>query len=56
MFAGCGNCGIEALSRGARHAVFLEKEARLVDAIRENLGMLGFEERAEVIAADAERE
>jgi 16S rRNA (guanine966-N2)-methyltransferase len=55
MFAGCGNCGFEALSRGARSAVFIEKEPRLADAIRENLRLLGFEGRAEVIAADAER-
>ncbi|MHB9097105.1 MAG: 16S rRNA (guanine(966)-N(2))-methyltransferase RsmD [Syntrophales bacterium] len=55
MFAGCGNCGLEALSRGAGRAVFLEKEPRLADAIRENLRLLGFEGRAEVIAADAEQ-
>jgi 16S rRNA (guanine966-N2)-methyltransferase len=55
MFAGCGNCGLEAISRGARNAVFIEKDPRLVDAIRENLRVLGFEGRAEVIAADAEQ-
>jgi 16S rRNA (guanine966-N2)-methyltransferase len=55
MFAGCGNCGLEALSRGARYAVFLEKEPRLVDAIRENLRLLGFEGRAEIVSADAEK-
>jgi 16S rRNA (guanine966-N2)-methyltransferase len=55
MFAGCGNCGLEALSRGARYAVFLEQETRLVDAIRENLRLLGFVDHAEVIAADAEQ-
>ena len=55
IFAGCGNCGLEALSRGARRAVFIEKEPRLVKAIGENLRLLGFEGRAEVIAADAER-
>jgi 16S rRNA (guanine966-N2)-methyltransferase len=55
MFAGCGNCGLEALSRGAGRAVFLEKEPRLVDVIRENIGLLGFQGRAEVIAADAEQ-
>ncbi len=55
IFAGCGNCGLEALSRGACRAVFIEKEPRLVEAIRENLRLLGFEGRAEVIAADAER-
>ena len=54
IFAGCGNVGLEALSRGARRSVFIEKEPRLVDAIRSNLRLLGFESRAEVISADAE--
>jgi 16S rRNA (guanine966-N2)-methyltransferase len=55
MFAGSGTVGLEALSRGARYAVFVEKEPRLVDSIRSNLRMLGSENRAEVINADAER-
>jgi 16S rRNA (guanine966-N2)-methyltransferase len=54
IFAGSGNVGLEALSRGARYAVFVEKEPRLVDSIRSNLRMLGSENRAEVINADAE--
>jgi len=55
IFAGCGNVGLEALSRGARGSVFVEKDLRLIEAIRENLRLLGFEGRAEVIAADAEK-
>jgi 16S rRNA (guanine966-N2)-methyltransferase len=55
IFAGSGNVGLEALSRGARYAVFVEKEPRLADSIRSNLRMLGSENRAEVINADAER-
>jgi len=55
VFAGCGNVGLEALSRGARGSVFVEKDLRLIEAIRENLRLLGFEGRAEVIAADAEK-
>jgi 16S rRNA (guanine966-N2)-methyltransferase len=54
IFAGCGNVGLEALSRGARRSVFIEKEPRLVDSIRLNLGLLGVESRAEVITADAD--
>ena len=54
LFAGCGNVGLEALSRGACGAVFVEKDLRLIEAIRQNLRFLGFEGRAEVIAADAE--
>jgi 16S rRNA (guanine966-N2)-methyltransferase len=37
LFAGAGTLGIEALSRGAREAVFVEKEQRAVEAIRRNL-------------------
>lgn len=55
LFAGSGNVGLEALSRGARRSVFVEKDSRLVVAIEENLQRLGFEGRAEVIAADAEK-
>jgi 16S rRNA (guanine966-N2)-methyltransferase len=55
LFAGSGNVGLEALSRGARSAVFVEKDPRLTDAIRSNLRLLGFEDRAEVINADVQR-
>jgi len=55
LFAGCGNVGLEALSRGASLAVFVEKNMRLAEAVRENLRSLGLEARGEVIAADAER-
>jgi 16S rRNA (guanine966-N2)-methyltransferase len=55
LFAGSGNVGLEALSRGARSAVFIERDPRLAEAIRSNLRLLGIESRAEVINADAER-
>jgi 16S rRNA (guanine966-N2)-methyltransferase len=53
VFAGCGNVGLEALSRGASFAVFVERESRLAQAIRGNLQVLGFEDRAEIRMADA---
>jgi 16S rRNA (guanine966-N2)-methyltransferase len=37
LFAGAGTLGIEALSRGAREAVFVEKESRATDVIQKNL-------------------
>lgn len=52
LYAGCGNVGLEALSRGACTSVFVEKDPRLIETIRENLRSLGFVERAGVIAAD----
>jgi len=40
LFAGTGALGIEALSRGAAHVVFIEKSAALAEAIRKNLSDL----------------
>jgi 16S rRNA (guanine966-N2)-methyltransferase len=37
LFAGAGSLGIEALSRGAKQAVFIEKDARAAEVIRRNL-------------------
>ncbi|SPE41307.1 putative methyltransferase [Candidatus Sulfopaludibacter sp. SbA3] len=49
-YAGTGAVGIEALSRGARHAFFLERNRAALDAIRENLAALRLEHRATVLA------
>ena len=48
-YAGTGAVGIEALSRGARHAWFLEKNRAALEAIRENLASLNLERRASVV-------
>lgn len=53
LFAGCGQIGIEALSRGARQAVFVDKSKRSIDVIRENLKTTGFEKKAAVINSDS---
>ncbi|MDI6844122.1 MAG: 16S rRNA (guanine(966)-N(2))-methyltransferase RsmD [Anaerosomatales bacterium] len=55
LFAGTGALGIEALSRGAARAVFVERDERALRAIRENLSALGIADRAEVVRADALR-
>ena len=47
-YAGTGAVGIEALSRGARRAIFVEKNHSAVRVIRENLTALGLEPRADV--------
>jgi 16S rRNA (guanine966-N2)-methyltransferase len=52
-YAGSGAVGIEALSRGAAHAVFIEKHFGGVRAIRENLASLGIEDRATVVQSGA---
>ncbi len=41
LFAGSGALGIEALSRGAERAVFVERDARAAATLRENLDALG---------------
>jgi 16S rRNA (guanine966-N2)-methyltransferase len=52
-YAGTGAVGIEALSRGARRCVFVEKHRAAVEVIRENLASLGLANRAEVYAGKA---
>lgn len=53
LFSGSGGIGIEALSRGARKAVFVEKAPKAVECIKENLKKTKLEEDAEVLATDA---
>jgi 16S rRNA (guanine966-N2)-methyltransferase len=48
-YAGTGAVGIEALSRGARHAIFLERDRVAVETIRDNLAALKVERRATVV-------
>ena len=45
LFAGTGNLGIEALSRGAVRAVFVEKEKLATDLTKKNLSHCGFDDR-----------
>ena len=54
LFAGSGAVGIEALSRGAARAVFVERDREALCALRANLAALGVSrERARVVAGDA---
>ncbi len=53
LFAGTGAVGIEALSRGASEAVFVERSAKATAAIRDNLARTRLSEAAKVIKADA---
>src|SRR5580658_8502963 len=52
-YAGTGAVGIEALSRGARHAIFIEKDRDAVHLIKTNLAALSVENRARVIHGPA---
>jgi 16S rRNA (guanine966-N2)-methyltransferase len=53
LFAGTGAIGIEAISRGARRAVFVEKHFSAVHLIRDNLKSLGITKEAEIRPMDA---
>jgi 16S rRNA (guanine(966)-N(2))-methyltransferase RsmD len=53
--AGTGNLGIEALSRGAAEAVFIDREHAATVLIRANLTALGFNDAATVLEMPAER-
>ena len=53
VFGGAGTVGIEALSRGAQRVVYVEKDPKMVRLIEENLRLLGYEGKAEVIRGDA---
>ena len=53
LFGGSGALGIEALSRGAAHATFVDSSRRSVEAIRANLATCGLEDRSSVVTADA---
>ena len=55
LFAGTGALGIEALSRGASTATFIDADPRAVAAIKANLQATGMAERARVVQADVVR-
>ncbi len=55
LFAGSGALGLEALSRGAAHTTFVDRDQRAVDAIRANITSLGLERQTRVIKRDADR-
>ena len=55
LFAGTGNLSIEALSRGAVHAVLVDSSERSAAAIKENLRRLSFTAKTEVWTAPAAR-
>ena len=54
-FAGTGALGLEALSRGASAAVFIENGREALAALRRNIAAFGEEDRAHIISGDATR-
>jgi 16S rRNA (guanine966-N2)-methyltransferase len=53
VFAGTGACGLEALSRGAAHATFVEHDRSALTALRANIATCGARDRCTVLAVDA---
>lgn len=53
LFAGTGSLGLEALSRGASHVHYVERDRKVVKVLERNLGDMGMAERAHVRTADA---
>lgn len=55
LFAGSGALGVEALSRGAAHATFVDSDRAARAAIRRNLETCGVADRATIVAAPVEK-
>ncbi len=53
LFAGVGSFGLEAVSRGARGAVFVDQGKRSLSILKQNIEHLGFSSRCELLAGDA---
>jgi len=53
IFAGTGNLGIEALSRGAEYAVFIDSHRESADIVRKNLEITRYAGKGKVIVQDA---
>ena len=55
LCAGSGALGIEALSRGAEHATFVESNERVIRTLRENIATLAAGDRCTIVRTDALR-
>jgi len=56
LFAGAGGVGLEALSRGASHVTFVERDRQALDALVENIRTLDLESRTHVARGDVRRQ
>ena len=53
LFAGTGQLGLEALSRGAREAVFVDASKKSLATVKKNVALCGFSARAKLVGGDA---
>ena len=52
LFAGCGQLGLEALSRGAQSVMFIDSERDAMDIVKENARAVGFFDRCRYLVSD----
>lgn len=52
LFAGTGSLGLEALSRGARRAYFVDRDRSSIAMVKANVGSCGMEDRSVILCAD----
>jgi len=52
-FSGTGSMGLECLSRGAHHAIFIERDRPALAALKQNLAAMNFTDRATILPIDA---
>lgn len=55
LFAGSGALGVEALSRGAAHVTFVDRDRAAISAVQANLAACGLGDRARVVTSPADR-
>ena len=52
LFAGCGQLGLEALSRGAASVMFIDASREAMDVVKENVRTTGFADRSKYLVSD----
>jgi 16S rRNA (guanine(966)-N(2))-methyltransferase RsmD len=53
LFAGTGNLGLEALSRGAKFSVFVDNNREALKLVNQNIKLLGYKDKTSVVFSDA---
>jgi len=53
LFSGVGSLGLEALSRGAEFATFVEKDVQIITSLRKNIDKAGFAKKCRVVRGNA---
>jgi len=55
LYGGSGGLGLEALSRGMEHLIFIDKDQKAIHTIKENIKQCNYEDKTEVFRNDAKR-